>query len=112
MCYTVIRSIWIIPFDLLAKDCPVIYRNGKRNARLCRRAGVCLHDLLRAGAPDGKLNYGVAEEIKRYDLDLVGVLPQDELVYEYDCEGKPSSQVPDNAPVKQALAEIMQKLGL
>ena len=63
-------------------------------------------------APDGKLNYGVAEEIKRYDLDLVGVLPQDELVYEYDCEGKPSSQVPDNAPVKQALAEIMQKLGL
>ena len=63
-------------------------------------------------APDGKLNYGVAEEIKRYDLDLVGVLPQDELVYEYDCEGKPSSQVPDSAPVKQALGEIMQKLGL
>ena len=63
-------------------------------------------------APDGKLNAGVAEEIKRYDLDLVGVLPQDELVYEYDCEGKPSSQVPDNAPVKQALTEIMQKLGL
>ena len=52
------------------------------------------------------------EEIKRYDLDLVGVLPQDELVYEYDCEGKPSSQVPDSAPVKQALGEIMQKLGL
>ena len=63
-------------------------------------------------APDGKLNAGVAEEIKRYDLDLVGVLPQDGLVYEYDCEGRPSSQVPDNAPVKQALAEIMQKLGL
>ena len=63
-------------------------------------------------APGGKLNAGVAEEIKRYDLDLVGVLPQDELVYEYDCEGKPSSQVPDSAPVKQALEEIMRKLGL
>ena len=63
-------------------------------------------------APGGKLNAGVAEEIKRYDLDLVGVLPQDELVYEYDCEGRPSSQVPDSAPVKQALGEIMHKLGL
>ena len=63
-------------------------------------------------APGGKLNAGVAEEIKRYDLDLIGVLPQDELVYEYDCEGKPSSQVPDSAPVKQALEEIMRKLGL
>ena len=45
-------------------------------------------------------------------LDLVGVLPQDDLVYEYDCEGKPSSQVPDSAPVKQALADIMHKLHL
>ena len=63
-------------------------------------------------APGGELNPGVAEEIKKYDLDLVGVLPQDDLVYEYDCEGKPSSQVPDSAPVKQALAAIMHKLNL
>ena len=63
-------------------------------------------------APGGELNPGVAEEIKKYGLDLVGVLPQDDLVYEYDCEGKPSSQVPDSAPVKQALAAIMHKLKL
>ena len=42
------------PVRFLAKDRPVIYRNGKRTARLCRRAGVCLHDLLRAGAPDDR----------------------------------------------------------
>ena len=30
----------------------------------------------------------------------------------YDCEGKPSSQVPDTAPVKKALAAIMQELKL
>ena len=59
-------------------------------------------------APGGELNPGVAEEIKKYDLDLVGVLPQDDLVYEYDCEGKPSSQVPDSAPVKQALAKEVE----
>ena len=63
-------------------------------------------------APDGKLNPGVAEEIEKYGLDLIGVLPQDELVYEYDCEGKPSSKVPDDSPVKLALAGIMRKLNL
>ena len=52
------------------------------------------------------------EEIEKYGLDLVGVLPQDETVYEYDCDGKPSSQVPDSTPVKQALHQIMRDLNL
>ena len=63
-------------------------------------------------APGGVLTPGVQEEIEKYGLELIGVLPQDDLVYEYDCEGKPSSQVPDSAPVKQALAAIMHKLNL
>ena len=63
-------------------------------------------------APNGQLNAGVKEEIEKYGLDLIGVLPQDETVYEYDCEGKPSSQVPDTTPVKKALAAVMQELHL
>ena len=63
-------------------------------------------------APKGELNAGVREEIEKYGLDLVGVLPQDELVYEYDCDGKPSGTVPDSAPIKVALHEIMRKLGI
>ena len=63
-------------------------------------------------APGGELNPGVMEEIQKHDLPLLGVLPQDELVYQYDCDGKPSSQVPDSAPVKQALRSIMQKINL
>ena len=63
-------------------------------------------------APNGELNPGVMEEIKKHDLPLLGVLPQDELVYQYDCDGKPSSKVPDSAPVKTALREVMQKLTL
>jgi len=63
-------------------------------------------------APNGELNPGVLEEIKKHDLPLLGVLPQDELVYEYDCDGKPSSQVPDAAPIKAALQQIMRKLNL
>ena len=63
-------------------------------------------------APNGVLNAGVREEIEKHGLTLFGVLPQDETVYEYDCEGKPSSQVPESAPVKQALAGIMNRLNL
>lgn len=63
-------------------------------------------------APKGELNPGVAEEIEKYHLELAGVLPQDEMVYAYDCEGKPSSQVPDSAPVKKALAGILRELNL
>ena len=62
-------------------------------------------------APGGVLNPGVQEEIDRFGLELIGVLPQDDLVYEYDCEGRPSSTVPEDAPVKTALRQIMQKLG-
>ena len=63
-------------------------------------------------APNGELNPGVMEEINKYGLQLAGVLPQDETVYEYDCEGKPSSQVPDDTPVKKALAAVMRELNL
>ena len=63
-------------------------------------------------APNGELNPGVMEEIEKYGLELIGVLPQDETVYTYDCEGKPSSQVPDSTPVKQALHQIMRELNL
>lgn len=63
-------------------------------------------------APGGVLNAGVQEEIEKHGLQLFGVLPQDDLVFEYDCEGKPSSKVPQDAPVKQALQDIMNRLNL
>ena len=63
-------------------------------------------------APGGVLNAGVQEEIAAYGLDLAGVLPQDEAVFEADCEGRPSSKVPQNTPVKQALAGILKSLNI
>ena len=63
-------------------------------------------------APEGTLLAGVAEEIEKYGLELAGVLPQDQAVYEADCEGKPSAYVSDSAPVKQALAGIIKELNL
>ena len=63
-------------------------------------------------APKGELNDGIKEEIEIQGLHLLGVVPQDETVYEYDCEGKPTSSLPDDNPVKQALREIVAKLEL
>ena len=63
-------------------------------------------------APKGELNPGILEEIQIQGLDLLGVVPQDESVYEYDCEGKPTVSLPEDNPVKQALRAIVDKLDL
>ncbi len=63
-------------------------------------------------APNGVLSEGTLEEIKIQGLNLLGVVPQDENVYEYDCDGKPMTQLPANSPVKAALKEIVAKLNL
>ena len=63
-------------------------------------------------APGGVLNAGVKEEIDKHGLKLLGVLPQDESVYEADCEGEPSSKLPENNPVKVALYDILRSIGL
>ena len=63
-------------------------------------------------APDGKLDQGVMEEIEKHGMSLLGVLPQDEGVYRCDCDGEPSAKLPDTNPVKAAVKQIMQSLGL
>lgn len=63
-------------------------------------------------APGGVLGDAVREEIDRLGLDLLGVLPQDETVFEFDCEGKPTARVPEDNPVKTALKSIMLNMGL
>jgi CO dehydrogenase maturation factor len=63
-------------------------------------------------APNGELNEGTKEEIADQGLELLGVVPHDDLVYEYDCDGKPTVSLPEDSPVKLALKEIIQKLEL
>jgi CO dehydrogenase maturation factor len=63
-------------------------------------------------APGGELNDGILEEIATQGLDLIGVLPQDETVYQYDCDGKPTAHVPEDNPVKLALRDVIEKLEL
>ena len=63
-------------------------------------------------APGGVLDDGIKAEIEKHGLTLFGVLPQDEAVYRCDCDGEPSSRLPENDPMKVALQNILQSIGL
>lgn len=63
-------------------------------------------------APEGKLDAGTMEEVEKQGLTLLGVVPQDQDVYQYDCDGKPIVWLPKDSPVRSALHDIVQKLGL
>ena len=52
------------------------------------------------------------EEIALQNLDLLAVVPLDELVYKYDTEGIPLVKLPEDAPVKVAVRDIIQKIHL
>ena len=63
-------------------------------------------------APGGVLNEGTREEIEKQGLHLLGVVPHDDMVYEYDCDGKPTVTLPEDSPVRAALKEIVKNLDL
>ena len=63
-------------------------------------------------APGGVLSDGVKAEIEAQGLTLLGVLPQDDAVYEADCDGRPSSKLPPDSPMKTALSQIIKSLDL
>lgn len=63
-------------------------------------------------APEGRLDAGTMEEIQKQNLELQGVIPHDDMVYRFDCDGRPTIQLPADSPVRAALKEIVEKLGL
>lgn len=63
-------------------------------------------------APSGTLDQGILEEIDRQKLDLLGVIPHEPLVYEYDCAGRPTVQIPLDSPARKKLEELLVQLGL
>ena len=63
-------------------------------------------------APDGKQSEGTREEVENRKLNLFGVVPSDELVYDYDCDGKAIVSLPEDSAIKVAIKEIAEKIGL
>jgi CO dehydrogenase maturation factor len=52
------------------------------------------------------------EEIAGTGLELLGTIPLDPLVAEYDLQGKPLADLPDNAAAVVAVGQIADKLKL
>jgi CO dehydrogenase maturation factor len=63
-------------------------------------------------APGGVLEPGIQAEIKLQNLELSGVIPQDDMVYQYDAAGKPLVTLPEDSAVKKAVAGIFTKLNI
>ena len=100
---------------LLVSDC------SRRGVQAAGRIAQLIRDLNlkteRVGlivnrAPEGVLNEGIREEIEKQGLELLGVVPHDDKVYQYDCDGRPTVTLPKDSPVRVAMGEILKNLGL
>jgi len=98
---------------ILVSDC------SRRGVQACGRIATLVRELcinprsiglIVNRAPGGVLNEGTRQEIEKQGLQLFGVIGKDETVYQYDCAGQPLVQIPDDAPVKQAVKAVFSQL--
>jgi len=50
------------------------------------------------------------EMIKGAGLELAGTVPEDDTIYEYDFNGKPTIEMPEDSPSVRAAFEIFEKI--
>lgn len=100
---------------LLVSDC------SRRGVQAAGRLGIMVEELnlkpekvglIINRAPGAELDPGIQEEIKLQNLELVGVVPADTAIYEFDAAGRPTVSIPDDNPVRAAVNNIMTELGL
>lgn len=60
---------------------------------------------VKSGPPDKAV-----EMLNEAGVELGGVLPEDDTVYDYDFKGKPMIELPDDNPVVQAAFDIFEKI--
>ena len=63
-----------------------------------------------AGPIPKELLFEGMEEIRKTGMDLLAVLPQDDTIYEFDGEGKPTSQLPEDNAFRKALYAALDQL--
>ncbi len=61
-------------------------------------------------APSTELAEGIKEEIALQGLDLLGVVPQDSAVYDFDSAGKPTSTLPSDSAARKAFEPLLKSL--
>jgi len=52
----------------------------------------------------------VLDLIKDNGLELAGIIPEDDMVYEYDLEGRPTIELPEENKSVKAAFEIFEKI--
>jgi CO dehydrogenase maturation factor len=59
----------------------------------------------RNGLPEAAL-----EMIRHEGVELAGLIPEDSTIYEFDVSGRPTIQMPENAPAVEAAFELFEKI--
>ncbi|VVB84558.1 Uncharacterised protein [uncultured archaeon] len=54
----------------------------------------------------------IEEYAKELKMDLVGVVPFDEMLASFDLEGKPLAQLPEDSAAMKGIGEIVKRMGL
>ena len=92
---------------------------SRRGVQACARIHELVNDLklgakqvklLVNRAPGGKVNDGVMEEINKSGMELLGILPQNDDITEYDGEGKPTTTLPADNELRKALYAALDQL--
>ena len=68
-----------------------------------------LRDVLIINRVQGEPDTDLSEEAKQHHLELAGTIPVDELVYQYDLEGRPTFHLPAGSKSVQAARGILEK---
>ncbi len=68
-----------------------------------------LRDVLVINRVQGEPAPDLSAEAKKQNLELAGTIPVDELVYQYDLEGKPTFHLPSGSRSVQAARSIFEK---
>jgi CO dehydrogenase maturation factor len=53
---------------------------------------------------------GFSREIEGQELNLLGMIPEDPFIFEYEKKGKPLLDLPDESPAVQAVDRMMEKM--
>ncbi len=82
-------------------------------AQLIRELGTRVHRAyLVINRTDDDVPQHWMPKIREYGLELIGTLPNDPTVGEFDVIGKPLIDMPQEAPIYKAVAEIAGKAGI
>lgn len=52
----------------------------------------------------------VLDIVKKENIELIGFIPEDQAVYEFDLEGRPTIELPDDCPAVQSAYDIFGKI--